>query len=538
MDVKYINYATLGMMKKNQIGSNQSGDINDFNYKNGLNTKELAVIDVNSDGAITEEEFKNAFGGTDDEAYKKYWQTYSLYYTASTNEKDVTTQKKNGVKTESTFEDGRMTGYTQTKLNKDGSVEVKTFTYDENEKSYVVSSTVTKFDDGFEIKKNPDGIQEYSWSDGRKEVYDDKGRPLSFTSADGHKYEFTNDEEGFLTALIIGENKYTEMKGVNKDGEVYDETKADHKLEDFQCVGFYEIVETETEDGGKKTEEKLVAILIPTDQGWDIKDYTETEPQVYSFGDIPNNEIEEIIKVDENDPNKTTIKTMCNGVVLKEQFIEMEDGMPLVNELHEYTYAIKNNEDDPDADAAADDLKYLSEEKIKDYISGNTTKLLYKEGSSEPYFTSVRDSKGRMVGGEGTLEGVLKEKYPNLSAVQVAQLAAECARVNEIDVNSTVKFDPVTNDFNIKIPSYRIDPESDNVIFIQGTVSDFLKKQYPDLTEEQLKQLSEECLRINNVSRFYQVTYDPEEEVYSISIPTYIIKEDGQLEFIYEEEEE
>ena len=95
MQINYINYATLGMMKRNQVGSSQTTitdeEKNEFNYKNGLSVKELAVIDVNSDGAITEEEFKTAFCGSTTDAYKAYWESYSQYYNAKTNQNGITT---------------------------------------------------------------------------------------------------------------------------------------------------------------------------------------------------------------------------------------------------------------------------------------------------------------------------------------------------------------------------------------------------------------------------------------------------------------
>ena len=146
-------------------------------------------------------------------------------------------------------------------------------------------------------------------------------------------------------------------------------------------------------------------------------------------------------------------------------------------------------------------------------------------------------SKGKIIEAEGTLEGVLQQKYPNLSTIQIKQLAEECAKANKIDTDAILKFDPVINNYNIEIPKFKINPETDNVVFEQGTVFEFIKKLNPNLTEKQLNQLSEECRKLNNVNKYYNVTYDPEENVYSIIIPEYRIKVNGDLEFIYEEEE-
>ena len=543
MNINYINYATLGMMKSNQVGSTQTGDENEFNYKNGLNKKELAVIDVNGDGAITETEFKDAFGGTDDEAYKKYWQTYSQYYTASTNSDGKTTQTKNGIKTESTFDGEKMTGYTQTKVNKDGSIEVKTYNFNSSTGLYEVTKIETKYQDGVNLTNNSDGSTEVKLQDIVLEKYNRYGQ-LEYASSTIATYDFEYNQYGYPLSVTIKTIEQNEDKGeviqnsneviedqnkdktyenfylINNDGEIFDPNNSKHKINDFKIV-FYELDE--------ENKAKELISLQQINGKFVVTDNISTNESIESvFGPYNTSEIVEKTERDKDNKSKVTIKTTCHDLVLKEKLIEMQDGMPIVNETHEYTYSLNS-----DSSAA-----YISEEIIKDHVSNNTTTLLYKENSSDtPYFTSVRNSKGKIIEAEGTLEGVLQQKYPNLSTIQIKQLAEECATVNQIDTNAMVKFDPVTNDYNLEIPKFKINPETDNVVFVQGTVLEFIKKLNPNLTEKQLTQLSEECRKINNVNKYYNVTYDPEENVYSIVIPEYRIKVNGDLEFIYEEEE-
>ena len=200
MQINYINYATLGMMKRNQVGSSQTTitdeEKNEFNYKNGLSVKELAVIDVNSDGAITEEEFKTAFCGSTTDAYKAYWESYSQYYNAKTNQNGITTQEKNSIQTESVFEGDKMIGYTQTKINKDGSTEIKYFTFNEQTKTYDESAKETRFVDGSYVIKNADGSEEYKWENGNHEIFNKYGKPeIISTTIDDEKITYESEDD-------------------------------------------------------------------------------------------------------------------------------------------------------------------------------------------------------------------------------------------------------------------------------------------------------------------------------------------------------
>ena len=122
------------------------------------------------------------------------------------------------------------------------------------------------------------------------------------------------------------------------------------------------------------------------------------------------------------------------------------------------------------------------------------------------------------------------KNYPQ----KIEQLVKECARVNEIDINSTVKIDPATNDYGITIPKYKIDPETDNITFILGTIEQYINENYQDLTETQRESLIAECIKRNDSSRFATVTFDPEENKYNIAIPKFKINDD-ELEFIEED---
>ena len=132
MELDAINYLALNLKGNNQLGSKKTAESGQIDYTDGLSAEELKKIDKNGDGAITEAEFKKAFNGSKNE-YKKYWDAYKSFYSASTKKKSdgtaTSTATVNGKTVNSKYnKNGKLISYTVVTTAEDGTKTTKTYT--------------------------------------------------------------------------------------------------------------------------------------------------------------------------------------------------------------------------------------------------------------------------------------------------------------------------------------------------------------------------------------------------------------------------
>ena len=136
-----------------------------------------------------------------------------------------------------------MIGYTQTKINKDGSTEIKYFTFNEQTKTYVESAKETRFVDGSYVIKNADGSEEYKWENGNHEIFNKYGKPeIISTTIDDEKitYEIEYDDKGIPTSITVGDRKYTDVILVDDNEQIYDPSKPGLNINEFKHIFVHE----------------------------------------------------------------------------------------------------------------------------------------------------------------------------------------------------------------------------------------------------------------------------------------------------------
>ncbi len=183
-----INYLGLGLTGNNQIGSKKKGKNGEINLKDGLTLNELKLIDSDSDGQITLEEFKKAYGGDSSEAKELYKKTLDWLNSKSKKNKDGTTtvtQKNGDITVKSTYDKkGKLIGYSETGYDSTGKKITNKYSVENGKATLIRSKT-----------KNLDGTKETANSDG------------------------TVTREGKNTSITTKDGKVTEIEDTNKDGQ-------------------------------------------------------------------------------------------------------------------------------------------------------------------------------------------------------------------------------------------------------------------------------------------------------------------------------
>ena len=227
-----INYSALNITGREQLGSDNKGinsdDVKKFNLTDGLTQKELEKIDKNKDGAISEEEFKSAFGGTTADSYKSYWDGYKEFYKASSKKtssgSETTMTKEDGTVVTSKFdENGKMVSYKEQKVNDAGSN--VTSQYEMIDGKPVNTKNTIKYTDGTTYTENlKNNTVTNTSKDGSSIKGDSNGNILEIkTTAFGEaqSYSFKYNKSGKLTSMEINGTKYEDVS-MDKNGKITD----------------------------------------------------------------------------------------------------------------------------------------------------------------------------------------------------------------------------------------------------------------------------------------------------------------------------
>lgn len=197
MKITGFNYLALGLKGNKQLGGEDSSsekiDLND-----GLSLKELKLIDVNKDGAITLDEFQKKYGNDNKVAQDKF----NDYLTIINYKKDKQTQQYDNKTVESTYnKSGKLAGYTETKVNSETGAKTVTEYTVENGKATKRSSKVV----------NLDGSTETKSADGKTKTKTANGLSVSVT--DGRITQVSNtDKKGNKEQISIAYNSKGQVK--------------------------------------------------------------------------------------------------------------------------------------------------------------------------------------------------------------------------------------------------------------------------------------------------------------------------------------
>ena len=232
-----INYAALNIDGREQFGSDKrttsSSDLEDFDYTDGLTKKELEKIDKNKDGAISEEEFKQAFGGNSADAYKQYWDGYKSFYNATASKKtssgsESTMTKPDGTIVTSFFDkNGKLERYQEEKANDQGSIVQEVYKYVDGEEQ--LQEKTKQLSNGQVYSMNKLGETTCINSDGSSVTRDKSGNLISIKTAteNASPVNFKYNTDGKMTSVEINGKKYSDITEKNgtttikdKDGNI------------------------------------------------------------------------------------------------------------------------------------------------------------------------------------------------------------------------------------------------------------------------------------------------------------------------------
>ena len=201
-----INYKAFDVTKLKPEGSESvKKKKGEMNLNDGLNKKEIDFIDKNKDGTITEQEFKEAYGG-EDSAYKKSWEALQSAYKAKVKE-----DKESGRTVKSKYDkDGNMTGYTVTKTNDEDGTVTQT-TYDMKDGKAVKQKEKTTTADGTTTTTTQKGKYTTKTAHGTSATKNKDGKITSVKGEDNDKVSFSYDKDGNVTGakVKIGGKKYS-----------------------------------------------------------------------------------------------------------------------------------------------------------------------------------------------------------------------------------------------------------------------------------------------------------------------------------------
>ena len=239
-----INYQGLKAIGTNKIDSTIKGDNLNI-LQDGLSEQELNAIDHDKDGVITEEEFKQAYGASDN-SYKDVWNSYinalSSGSSKAKTDKDgnrVITQQINGNTVTSTYDKttGELIAYSTSVISTNGKTEVKNYSVDQTTGQHVLEETITK---------NKSGVAESS-----VKTADNGALVTTKYAKDGKTIESittTNPNDTTLVQLFDASGKQTGYKQITVDGtEISRNNNGNVTAVSYKTMG----------SNGKQTTEKI-----------------------------------------------------------------------------------------------------------------------------------------------------------------------------------------------------------------------------------------------------------------------------------------
>ncbi len=217
-EVSGLNYKALGVNGSQQLGSNKSADGSGTDYSDGLSIDELKKIDKNSDGIITEKEFKKVCKSKNSD---KYWKTYTNFYKSTASKsKDgsstVTQTLANGNKVQSSFDkNGNLTGYKTVSTNRDKST--TTIVY--NKAGERATKTI-KCSDGSSTKYNYSTKSfNHTGADGSAVSMNSKGKITNVKAGNTNVSVSYQANKTDIKSIKIGNKQYNNITK-NKNGKI------------------------------------------------------------------------------------------------------------------------------------------------------------------------------------------------------------------------------------------------------------------------------------------------------------------------------
>ena len=235
-NINSLNYLAFGIKGNKQLGSNKVAAENKLDLTDGLSEDELKLIDKNKDGAISEEEYKQTFGGQGD-AYKTYWEALTTFYNSKckNNKNGATeTSQVNDVTVTSTYgANGTLKSYTETTVDAEGVKTVVSYTV-KNGKAVKTKTTKINADGTQSILNNETNVSTTKSIDGTAISTNQNGNLITLATADGStKINFGYDKNGKIAkaTVVINGKKYTGAKvSTSKDGKTTTIKNSDGKI--------------------------------------------------------------------------------------------------------------------------------------------------------------------------------------------------------------------------------------------------------------------------------------------------------------------
>lgn len=205
-NINSINYLAMNINGNKQLGSSNKATTGKLDLTDGLSEEELKLIDKNKDGSISEEEFKQTFGGKED-TYKTYWDALTSFYNSKckkTENGSKETSKVDGATVSSNYDkNGKLISYTKTTINAEGVKTVLTYTVENGVAKHTKTTTINT-DGTQEIFNNETKVTTNKSIDGTAVSTDKSGNLKTLTTADGNtKINFAYDKNGNITKATV-----------------------------------------------------------------------------------------------------------------------------------------------------------------------------------------------------------------------------------------------------------------------------------------------------------------------------------------------
>ena len=564
-----INYSGLNINGRDQFGSDKKAintdDVKKFDLTDGLTQKELEKIDKNKDGAISEEEFKQAFGGSTADSYKTYWDSYKSFYNTTskkTNGETITTQtKEDGTVITSKFDkDGKMVSYTEKKVNNAGTEEITK--YENIDGKQVATKNTITYPDGTIYSKNlKNGTETRTSEDGSSIKIDKNGNILEIkTAADNYtqNYSFKYDKKGKLTSIEINGKKYEGVttsedgKIKDKDGNLIAKLTTDgsgnaHFYEykngkkangvEMNTDGYIENISKYDKDGKLKNrfycasnisreyyrdEKGKLTHSIDTRDGkkYSMQTYSDkTEKDLYGDTRPANTLWESRTFYDENGnvKSKRTYSYEKSGDNVKQTttYYDADESTvkkTVVTEKDKYTNTLTKETYDKNGTETSSAKYEYDTNKIDSELTDKRIKSITTETSNETTVKKYTDGVVTEVEHSTIKDGIGRKekiKYTYYSNGQEKEAIKQDENGKTIEIIEYNKKGEKT--------SQRVD------------ISSYLKELYPELSDYQIRTLIKKCKDSsgNNFTSNSMINYDINNSAFDINIPDFTL--DGYL---------
>lgn len=565
----FINYAALDLSKKEQFGSDKTvssnQELKDFDYTDGLSKKEFEKIDKNKDGAISEEEFKAAFGGDSAEAYKSYWNSYKSFYNAtskSTNSgTQTTTVKEDGTVVTSLYDkNGNLTKYYEKKENDLGIVSKITYEYKNGES--VAISEVTTNPNGTSTTKNlQDGSITTKNVDGTSCTYDKNGKLTKIKTdafSQSEAYSFKYNSDGNIASAKVNGKTYTNI--VVKDNSTTIKDSKGNVIAKLTTDGKGSIYFTEYSNGKKSkrveiNSDGLAENVCTYDKNGklaskffcssgNVRKYTRDKSgNLLKSSDYVNGKLHSEQTYSDKTEKDVYGDACTSDKLWKSKTVYDENGNVKSYITYDYTKKDGNVVQTTTYYGADKKTKEKSVVKTLDGYKNPLSSVTYdsqnKEVSRTTYeYDTVRNkrltnshisSKTIEKDNETVVkkydDGVMTEK----NVVTVSNgIASASSYYYKYYSNGNTKEEKVTTDDSVNVSEYDKDG---NKTSSKVDLYSLVKSKYPNLNSSQLKQLIKKCVRDNNLSGSNALVTCNDGK-YDINIPEFQVGDDNYLEFI------